>query len=201
MDGKDPVKILKGMRGVLDARILERDVVSLLQNLESADRTFAGMPMDCPGMDACASKETVIALFCDGDYPAPEESMLELVDSRGVTIGHDVPECQRHRYEEPSVLWMTQNMVLYPEKMTEGEIRVVLHAFRMDMDGSDAWVYYPSKESADILNDMFGTTGRSLSTLIVGTDGSGHSMPMADVMDVSGGGCGHGEPAPENAFD
>lgn len=201
MDAKGVIDAATGMRGVTGMRILDRTTVSRLQSIESREKTFAGMPMECPGMDTCASKQSVFVMFCDSGFPEPTESMIEMVDDRGVTIGHDVPGCQRDRYDDGSVFWMCSNMVVYPEKMNGNGITVRLYAIPMTVGDVNGSLYYPSKESADMLNGMFGMEGRALSTLILGVDGLETSVPVTDVVEVAGGGCRHGEPASEDALD
>lgn len=201
MDARGMIEAALKMRGVTGMAVLDRTTVSRLQSIESRERTFAGMPMECPGMDTCASRQSVFVMFCDSGFPAPVESMIEMVDRRGVTVGHDVPECQRDRYDDETVLWMCSNMVIYPEKMVEGDITVRLYAIPVTVGGVQGSLYYPSKESADMLNAMFGMDGRVLSTLIMGVDGLDTSVPVTDVVEIAGGGCRHGEPAPEDALD
>ena len=171
------IGILRGMEGVIDVAVMDRDEVGRIVAEEmSITEVSCGIRMECPGMNVCASKGTVFALSCDVSFPRPTDVTMELVDDRGVVIGHDVPPGRKEEFGKmgKEVIWVSDSFVLYPEKVGPYDVRMVLGASRMDCGipyGPEPWIYYPSMTSAVMMNGFYGFKGDRTSTVVLGVDG------------------------------
>ncbi len=199
------ITYLSGLKGVLRVERLERSVVGVVADMEDSIREVtAGMRLENSGMATCASCDDVFVILADGDFPRPEAITMEMVDDRGVTVGHDVPPSQVERYRErDDVIWISDNFVLFPLKLDPHDVRMVMRATRMEVPfDHEPWIFYPSPETADTLNTVLGVGDRTLSTIVVGVNGlDDGSVPVTDVVEVPAAGCGHGEPTPEDPLD
>ena len=205
---QDFVGFLEDLPGVVQAVPLNRDQVEEVIAGEEALKTASGgLRMENSGVATCGSRDSVFILYCDSSYPRPSKITMEMIDDRGVTVGHDVPPCMMDHFKERGdVIWFTDNFVIYPAKLAPYDVRMVMRACRMDWDlpdGMSAWTFYPSPGTADIVNSWFGFTDRSKSTIVLGVDGlemPASSVPVADMVEVPGAGRGHGEPSPQDSL-
>ncbi len=205
---KEFMDLLKKMDGVLDVAYMPRDTVQEIVQIEdSITRVSCGLRMENSGVGTCASREHVFALSCNGDFPRPSEVTMEMIDEDGIVVGHDVPQCMiDHFKERDDIIWITDSFVMYPNKITVKDARMVLHASRCAHENIPAdiepWIFYPSTSSAIRMNEVFGFEGEGLSTLMIGVDRlcEGPSVPVADVVQVPCRGSGHCEPSSQDAF-
>ena len=199
---------VRGLAGVIRAEPLDCATMESIVASEGEIRTVSGgMRIENIGVGTCASCRDLFVLFCDGGFARPSTVTMEMVDDRGVTVGHDVPSGMRESLKgRKDLIWLTDDFVMYPEKMEPYDVRMVMRASRLECPlppGVDPWVFYPSPTTADAVNEAFGMSVRRMSTVIVGVDGlegKAPSVPVADVVEVPGAGGGHGEPASEHAF-
>lgn len=204
MHGTEFMRFVKGLDGVQRIERLGRGIVESVLDIESSiKKVTCGLRMENSGINTCTSMKDVFVMFCDSRFPRPEKITMEMIDDRGVVVGHDIPPVMMPSYaNRKDVIWLTDSFVLYPEKMAPYDVRMVMRASRLEwLQGIGTWSYYPSPGVAEFINKEYGNTDNKLSTILLGVDGLEHdSMPVADVMEVSGAGCGHGEPSSQNAL-
>lgn len=196
--------------GVLRIEPLDRSTVQEVVRIEeSICRVSCGLRLENAGVQTCASCSDLFVMFCTSEFPRPDCVTMEMVDDRGVVIGHDVTERMKYMYlGRDDLVWMSDNFVLYPNKTVPCDVRLVMKASRLEADlPGDVmpWQFYPSPESADLLNSIFGIEDRTISSVLVGVDGleprAPWSVPVPDVVEVPCAGRGHGEPASEDPLD
>lgn len=207
MRAEDCVRAVGRLCGVMRAETLPDDMLRTVAGIESSImQVSGGMRIECSGMGVCSSMGTVLVLFCDDGFPRPSEVTMEMVDDRGTVIGQDVPLAMRGSFEgRDDVCWISDGFVLFPRRIdSHFDVRMVLHESRVHVPdagpGVDARVFYPSPESANLLNSWFGMSCRGMSTLIMGVDGLDASVPVTDMVQVPCGGRSHGEPSPEHTL-
>ena len=196
---------LMRLGGAIRAEPIHRDVLERVMDIEaSVVRGSCGIRIENPGIATCASKGDAFVLFCDGTFARPSEVSMEMVDDRGVVVGHDVPPALLPRYKGiEGLFWLSDNFVVFPDRVGANDARMVMRATRLTMDvpaGVDPWIFYPSPESAGYLGSLFGIGDGRISAAVVGVDGLEGSVPVADVVEVAGAGRGHGEPAAQDAL-
>ncbi len=205
MKSDEFMQILSDVPGVLDIRSLDRGLIQRVVDHEVGLRHVSGgMRLENPGVGTCASCDNVMALFCDVSFPRPTTITMEMVDDRGVTVGHDVPDPMRSAFiGRDDIIWVSDNFILYRERFAPYDVSMVLSASRLEYafpEGIEAWSFYPSPGAADMLNDELGMHVPGMATILIGVDGL-ESVPVADVMQVPCTCGGHGEPASEDALD
>ena len=99
MGESDVMEYILSKEGVLRVEPLDRRTVGrLVEAEESITRVSGGMRLENRGMMDCAGMERNFVMFCDASFPRPDEVTMEMVDDRGVVIGHDVPPCMRQDF-------------------------------------------------------------------------------------------------------
>ena len=197
-----------GMPGVVGLAVLEDRVVADVLEIEGSIGTVSGgMRLEVPGLERCAGMENVLALSCDSRFPRPSEPTILMLDREGGVVGHDVPAGSRDGYGEgDDLIWLSDTFVMYASMVSRGEVRMVMLSSRVRVpgfsEGVRAELFYPSVCSAEYLNRACGFSGDRLSTVVMGISPMGdRSVPVADVVQVPGGGRSHREPASEDALD
>lgn len=207
---EDYVEYLRGCEGVLRVEpISHAQMGDLVETEESLKTATCGLRMENVGIVTCASRKNLFVMFCTSDFKRPDKITMEMVDDRGVTVGHDVPPGMLAEYKaRDDVIWFTDNFVLYPKKIAPYDARMVMRACRMEWDVPEdtvSWTYFPSPETADQINGWFGNSNKRLSTVVVGVDGlvpsDGSLVPVPDMVKVPCTGSRHGEPSSQNTFD
>lgn len=208
MKPQDFLEFLSGLEGVIKAVSLDRlQVEAIIAKEEALKTVTGGLRMENSGVVTCGSRKNVFIMYCDSNYSRPEKITMEMIDDRGVLIGHDVPPSMIDQFKDRSdVIWFTDNFILYPAKMASYDAKMVMRACRMEWglpEGMDAWSFYPSPETANMVNSWFGFTDRRMSTIILGVDGietSDVSVPVSDMVEIPGAGCRHGEPSSQDTL-
>ena len=108
MGESDVMEYILSKEGVLRVEPLDRRTVGrLVEAEESITRVSGGMRLENRGMMDCAGMERNFVMFCDASFPRPDEVTMEMVDDRGVVIGHDVPPCMRQDFAaRDDIIWM-----------------------------------------------------------------------------------------------
>lgn len=197
------LELVNGLDGVVRALPLSREQVQEIVDEEcSISKVSGGLRMECPGIVACASKDDVFVVFCNESLCDPALMAMEFVDDRGVTIGQSVPQELIPRFKErDDLFWLSDDFVLFSERVGEHDAKLVMNAVRLSDDrwgGMEPWVYFPAPTSYHKLNHMFGNPDQRVSAMVMGVDGLSPSVPVADVVEVPCAGCGHGQPASED---
>ncbi len=202
----DFLDAVRGVPGVIDAVPLGRAMASRICDVEDGlVRGASGFRMENAGMNACASQDSLFVMFCDSDYDRGSEVSIEMVDDRGVTVGHDVPEAMRPQFaDRGDVVWIADNFVMFPDRLGPCDARMVMKAVRPDwsagMDVSPR-TFLPSMESAMMLKGAYGYDDPMVSAVVLGVSGleaCPSSVPVSDVVEVPCAGCGHGESASQD---
>ncbi len=202
--------LLRGMDGVITAEIMPSDLVQEVAETESSvDTITGGMVLENIGLFQCLHHENVFVLISEGFLQRSEEITMRMIDTEGVVIGHDVPDSMREELSaRKDLIWMSDGFVLFPELITNRDAKMVMGCSTLRLDGVPgdvtARMFYPSIASAELINRRYGVEGQYISAAVIGVDGLDPSVdgsvPVSDVVEVPGGGSGHGESSPEDAL-
>lgn len=202
--------LLRGMDGVITAEIMPSDLIQEVAEKESSvDTITGGMTLENIGLFQCLHHEHVFVLISKGFLQRSEEITMRMIDTEGVVIGHDVPDSMREELSaRKDLIWMSDGFVLFPELITNRDAKMVMGCSTLRLDGVPgdvtARMFYPSIASAELINRRYGVEGPYISAAVIGVDGLGPSVDgsvsVSDVVEVPGGGGGHGESAPEDAL-
>lgn len=170
----DVMEYILSKEGVLRVEPLDRRTVGrLVEAEESITRVSGGMRLENRGMTDCAGMERNFVMFCDASFPRPDEVTMEMVDDRGVVIGHDVPPCMRQDFAaRDDIIWMADGFVMYPRRVGEHDVRMVMLSSRFDVpEPLVSRIFYPSLTTAHMLNGMFGVECERLASVVIGVNG------------------------------
>lgn len=174
MNESDVMEYILSKGGVLRVEPLDRRTVGrLVEAEESITRVSGGMRLENRGMTDCAGMERNFVMFCDASFPRPDEVTMEMVDDRGVVIGHDVPPCMRQDFAaRDDIIWMADGFVMYPRRVGEHDVRMVMLSSRFDVpEPLVSRIFYPSLTTARMLNGMFGVECEGLASVVIGVNG------------------------------
>jgi hypothetical protein len=161
--------------GIIRIELLTDDVINDLRRIEFSPMNFSFMPVDPVGFSDIASRDLKIILFCTQDFYAPLEPFMDLIDSRGTRIGHDIRESEKHLYDSPDYIWLTDTMFFDVSLITEFEMKCVIHSVNFKVEGMPdsikARAFFPCTSSVAYLFDKYGATGKVISAIMVGVEG------------------------------
>jgi hypothetical protein len=113
-------------------------------------------------------------MFCSREFEMFTETFIDIVDSRGGLVGHDVLMSERNQYDSDQYVWLAENIFVDLTALSDYTIKTIIHSFPLQISGVSDVVtraYYPSATAADYLNSRFGAQGKIVSTIIIGVDG------------------------------
>jgi hypothetical protein len=160
--------------GVVRIEMLTDDILEEVRGIEYSPLNFGFTQVDPAGLGEVADYDLKLILFCSSRFPMFTESFMDIVDSRGNLVGHDIMEKDKIRYIGDQYVWLTSNLFFDMTLVTEHHLKTVIHSLGLHIDGlpSDVRprVYYPCAASADHLNEEFGITGKVNATVLVGVN-------------------------------
>lgn len=172
---RDFSKFLLLHPGIVRIELLSDDILEEVRGIEWSSKNINFAPVDPVGLRDIEERDLRLILFCSSEFPMFTDSFMEIVDSRGESIGHDVLISERHKYESPDHIWLTSNLFFDIKLLSDYYIKIIIKSLSMDIDGLpedvSPIVFYPCAATANYINDRFNVTGKIVSTLLMGVDG------------------------------
>ena len=91
MGTEEVLKKIRSRDGVLDAFVIDEDVLSMIEGEESNIRTSGGLVYENLGIDRSKEMDTHVCVFSKGFITDPKGPMVVMTDDTGAIYGHDVP--------------------------------------------------------------------------------------------------------------
>ena len=161
--------------GIIRLELLTKDLMEEVRSIENSPLNVGFMPIDPVGYGEVCSKKLKLIAFCSTEFPMFTERFMDIVDSRGMMVGHDVLDSEKAEYDSKDYIWLTNNLFFDMTMMGEHHLKCAIHSLALNVEGLDDGicprVYYPCAASADHLNEKFGASGKVSSTVIIGVDG------------------------------
>lgn len=113
----DPVDIVKGLVGVLDAFYLEGDIISKI-TAEEATVKAVSKTIDVvnEGYNEALKREKIICIFKDPRFRLPPSPTVVLKSSDGKLMGIEVfPETAKEYMNRDDVFWLSDGFVIFPD--------------------------------------------------------------------------------------
>lgn len=171
----DFAKALLNHPGIIRIELITGDVRKEIEDIEYSPMNVGFAPNDPMGLQDVLGKDLRLILFCSHEFRMFTEPFIDIVDSRGSLIGHDVMDCEKDKYDDPDLVWLTSNIFMNPNLVTEHHIKSVIRSLALDVEGLPEdilpRVYYPCTATAEHLNDRYGVAGKISATVLVGVDG------------------------------
>ena len=88
--GDSQLEIIRGLRGVIHAFYLDRDILERLREEESKVRAMGNIEVDNQGFSQALERDSVICIIKDPRFRPPPEPTVILVSDDGNLIGEEV---------------------------------------------------------------------------------------------------------------
>ncbi len=171
---RDFAKSLLMHPGIVRMEQITDGVLKDIQDIEYSPANIGFVPNDPIGLQDIEDKDLKLILFCSNEFKMFTEPFMDLVDSRGELVGHDVLEAEVPKYAGKDYVWLTRNLFIDTRLITEHHIKCLIRSLSFDLDGIPddvrPRVFYPCSTTANSLNRKFGITGKISATVLLGVD-------------------------------
>ena len=125
---EEPLKIVRGLRGVLHAFYLEKDILDAMREEENHVKAIGGnVAVDNQGFSQALEHQHVIAIIKDPRFRPPPEPTVELHSSDGKVLGVEVFPFNADQYmTRQDVVWLSDGFVLFPDVHGTGSEKFVM---------------------------------------------------------------------------
>ena len=121
------LEIIRGLRGVIDAFYLDKDILEELRKEESTVRAMGNIEVDNRGFNEALKRESVICIVKDPRFRPPPEPTVILLSSDGEILGEEVFPFTAKKYENrDDVVWLSDGFVLFPQIKAKGGEQFVM---------------------------------------------------------------------------
>ena len=170
MGTEEVLKKIRSRDGVLDAFVIDEDVLSMIEGEESNIRTSGGLVYENLGIDRSKEMDTHVCVFSKGFITDPKGPMVVMTDDTGAIYGHNVPrKCKLSSSAvRNGAVWISDDFVVYPDIIPKSEPKFVVLPRNVDFLETETTSYNPALSTDGLLKEMFGFGGRGdLTTTIV----------------------------------
>lgn len=125
--GDSQLDLIRGLRGVIHAFYLDRDILEKLRQEESKVRAMGNIEVDNRGFNEALKRENVICIVKDPRFRPPPEPTVILESKAGDIIGEEVFPFTAKKYEgRTDIVWLSDGFVLFPQIQTIGGEQFVM---------------------------------------------------------------------------
>ena len=171
--------------GIVRIELLTDELVSEVKDIEYSSKNVGFTPIDPIGLHDILGKDLRLILFCSNEFQMFTECFMDIVDSRGTLVGHDIQPEEKDQIVGEGIIWLTDNLYFDLALVNEHHLKTVIRSLALhieDADEVEPRVFYPCVETADHLNDRFGVSGKIVATVLLGVDGvEFRSFDLRDV--------------------
>ena len=170
MGTEEVLKKIRSRDGVLDAFVIDEDVLSMIEGEESNIRTSGGLVYENLGIDRSKEMDTHVCVFSKGFITDPKGPMVVMTDDTGAIYGHDVPrKCKLSSSAvRNGAVWISDDFVVYPDIIPKSEPKFVVLPRSVDFLETETTSYNPALSTDGLLKERFAFGGRGdLTTTIV----------------------------------
>ena len=169
-------KILKEQSGDIRLVPLSSEIVNVLKGFEYSPPSNGFLPVDVVGFrEIIGSQMSFVVLSCGGKLSFKTEPFMKLVDSRGNVVGHDIQLSEKHLYDSPDYIWISDDLFFDAKKVEGYEMTCEIHAVKLNIDllpdDIEARIFFPCTSSVEFLIDSFGLDENKTSVMLMGVDG------------------------------
>ena len=170
MGTEEVLEKIRSRDGVLDAFVIDEDVLSMIEGEESNIRTSGGLVYENLGIDRSKEMDTHVCVFSKGFITDPKGPMIVMTDDTGAIYGHNVPrKCKLSSSAvRNGAVWISDDFVVYPDIIPKSEPKFVVLPRSVDFLETETTSYNPALSTDGLLKERFGFGGREdLTTTIV----------------------------------
>ena len=160
--------------GVVRIELLTDDLEKKIGEIEHSPSNIGFAPIDPVGFGEICRYDLKLIIFCSSEFDMFTDCFMDMVDSRGQLIGHDIMDSEKYLYQSKQYVWLTDNLFVDMTLMTEYQIKSIIRSIPLKIEGLEEdvqpRVYYPCASSANYLNEKFGAMGKISITALVGVN-------------------------------
>ena len=113
-----PLSIIKGMRGVVDAFYLDRDILEKVRKEEASVKAVGSVDVVNEGFNQALTREKVICIVKDPRFRPPPEPTVTLKSGDGRLMGVEVfPETAKDYLGKDNLIWLSDGFVVFTDVM------------------------------------------------------------------------------------
>ena len=110
-----PLAIIRGMKGVVKAFYLDKNILKQMKEEEAKVRAVGDIIVDNIGFSTALTREHVIAIVKDPRFRPPPEPTVELHSADGKVLGVEVfPFTAQQYLSRSDVVWLSDAFVMFP---------------------------------------------------------------------------------------
>ena len=171
------VSTISKQPGVIRLVPLAGDTISVLRNHESSEPSNGYLPVEHAGFEEVVGCPYSFVLFFTHDLSFELQPFMNLVDSRGVVVGHDILPSQREEYESPDHIWLSDTLFFDMKKVEGRAIRCVIHSIGYHPEflpeSAEIRLCFPCTSSFSLLQERYGPDIEDPSLVLIGIEGIG----------------------------
>lgn len=121
--GDKQLEIVRGLRGVIHAFYLDKEILQQLKDEEAKVRAMGNIEVENQGFSEALKRDAVICIVKDPRFRPPPEPTVVLESGDGNLIGTEVfPFTAKDYVNRDDVVWLSDGFVLFPKvEATGGE--------------------------------------------------------------------------------
>ena len=111
-----PLSIIKGMRGVVDAFYLDREILEKVRVEEASVKAVGTVDVVNEGFNEALKREKVICIVKDPRFRPPPEPTVTLKSGDGRLMGVEVfPETAKEYLGKDNLIWLSDGFVVFTD--------------------------------------------------------------------------------------
>ncbi len=161
MEIQNTLKAVRNQSSVIGAHILDAKTLYGVIKEESNVRKWLGMPFYNQAAKMCLECSYVICVFSEGLLELHMDGSIVMYDNLGIEIGKMIdPSMKDTFYNSAYNVWLTEDFVLFSDRITAGPVAVVMKPINVDFlkDNPDvefASLFYPNRHTDLMLRERF----------------------------------------------
>lgn len=115
----DVVEMLRGMKGVVNAFVLDDGCRSQIREIEKDIKAALGIPVINKGVEECLDRQHVVCIIKKASFRPPPEPTVMLLTDTGVVLGEEIlPPFKKQFLEcnKEEIMWLSDEFVMYPNR-------------------------------------------------------------------------------------
>lgn len=119
--GDKQLEIIRGLRGVVKAFYLDKEILAEVKEEESKVRAMGDIEVVNEGFNQALKRDSVICIVKDPRFRPPPEPTVTLISGNGKLLGEEVfPFTMKQFENRDDVVWLSDGFVLFPKEKADG---------------------------------------------------------------------------------
>lgn len=119
--GDAQLEIVRGLRGVVHAFYLDRDILEQVRDEEAKVRAMGNITVNNLGFTEALKRESVICIVKDPRFRPPPEPTVILESGNGEVLGEEVFPFTADQYaDKEQVVWLSDGFIMFPTVEADG---------------------------------------------------------------------------------